>query len=158
MIGSLKLALGDLMLAVFLTHWFHFYFWGGPSPVPVNIWYERGVWGNVFAVLPLAPIGVAAGIAGYIWHKRIIARLHRRIDGLAAAHDEHAVHLKALLDAMDPETDGGITVLHERLDKVADDLDPLTPGGLGVINKRFDSFLDWLPQAPSHPDPKGPLP
>jgi hypothetical protein len=115
-------------LAFFIDHWFHFFFWGG-NPSPTNVWYERAVWGNVVAVFPLA----ALGLVGYLWHRGVMKEAHEKLDRLAAVHAAHTAHLKQLLDALDPETDGGLGDLRDLLDVA-------TPGGIGALREQLDDL------------------
>ena len=124
MIAVLELATNTVF-----THWFHYYFAGGPLPQTVNVWYERAVWGNVFADLPLAVI--AGGL--FLWHHFAVRDLHRKVDELASKHEAHDRHLKAILDALDPDTDGGLADVQKQIAAVDDKLDPTTPGGLKVL-------------------------
>lgn len=123
----------------FLTgHFWAYYFTG----YHVAHAYEAAVWGNVIAILPSAPVLAVAGVAAYYFHRRAMAPLHARIDELARAHqdhhDEHVELMKSLLDAMDPETDGGIAELQDRLD-------PDTPGGIGVLREQLDRLAHSNP-------------
>jgi len=104
------------------VHWWHLYF--DPAEKP---WYEGQVWGNVFAVLPLAVLGTI----GY-WVHKFVAKEHEDIDvKLERQHNEHSEHLKKILDALDPETPGSLA-------NIEDALDPQTPSGIGEILKRLD--------------------
>lgn len=109
----------------FATEGFWAFFFGQPG----HHFYEAAVYGNVVAVLPLAVLG----LFGWLWHRGVVGELHAKVDGLAAAHAEHAQHFKQILDALDPDTDGGIADLRDRLD-------PDTPGGIGVIRKQLDTL------------------
>lgn len=122
--------------ATLFTHFWQFFF---VPPEPGVPWYHGQVWGNVVAVLPLALLAVA----GFFWHKGVMDEAHEKIDKLAQAHDKHTEHLKAILDALDPDTDGGIADLHAKLDVIRDALDTHTPGGLKEIVDRLDG-----PEAP----------
>ncbi len=102
------------MLAFFIDHWFHFFFFGGSPPNPSPVWYERAVWGNVVAVLPLAILG---GI-GFFYHHIVVKRLH----------STHDAHLRQILAALDPESD-----TETRLDQIADAVDETTPGGIKTV-------------------------
>jgi hypothetical protein len=114
---------------VLFTHWFHFFFWGGAQPSPSPVWYERAVWGNVVAVLPLAVLG----LIGFLWHRGVVKELHAKIDREADARAEHTQHLKKIMDALDPETGGGIA-------DVLDRLEPSTPSGIGVLAGKLDAL------------------
>lgn len=103
------------MLAFFADHFVRFFFFGPGEPV----WYERAVWGNVVAVIPLA--GLA--LLGWFWHKGAVQEMHRKLDKAAERADVHAEHMKRVLDLLDPETDGGMAVVLDRLDAA-------TPGGI----------------------------
>ena len=124
-----------------LEHWFHYYFWGGPTPTTVNVWYERGVWGNVFADIPLAALALITGTIAFIWHKDVMERTHSKLDKAVEErqenhdellnqhqkhHDEIMLHLKKVIDSIDPESEGKIS-------DVLDRLDPSTEGGIKVI-------------------------
>lgn len=50
-------------------------------------------------------------------------------------HVEHAKHLKAIIDALDPETESDC-----QLDRIADALNPETPGGVEVIHKKVSEI------------------
>jgi heme exporter protein D len=82
--------------------------------------YEAAVWGNVVAVLPLAILGAS----GFVYHHTVLKR----------AHESHDAHLKAILAALDPESE-----TDSQLDRIADAVDTTTPGGLtdvlAAINK-----------------------
>ena len=99
------------------AHWFHIYF--DPYRAP---WYEGLVWGNVFAVLPLAVLGTI----GYWVHKWVTKDI-KEFDA-REAHDEHTKHLRAILDALDPEVESDST-----LDYIASQVNEETPGGLKTI-------------------------
>lgn len=114
-----------MIIAFFLTHWFQFNY--APLGQP---WYQGADWPNVFVLLPLAILGTA----GFFYHLAVTKRLHARIDDLATKHDQHAEKLKLVLDALDPETDGGLA-------DVLDRLDPGTPGGLAVIAHKLDDLV-----------------
>lgn len=127
------------MLAFFLDHFWHFFFWGPGKPV----WYERSVWGNVVATIPLAVMGAAA----FFWHRGVVRRLHEKIDRHEAAlkghiegQAEHGRKLLLILDALDPGTDGGITEIHNAIGKIADEINPDTPGGLRLVLDRLDGL------------------
>jgi len=109
-------------MAFFTDHFVHFFFFGPGQPV----WYERAVWGNVVAVIPLA---LLAG-AGWLWHKGAVEEMHRKLDAAAKRADVHAEHMKRILDALDPDTDGGIADVTAAVADVRDRLDVSTPGGL----------------------------
>ena len=102
------------MLAIFITHFWHYFFWGGPIPQPVNVWYERAVWGNVVAVLPMAVLGAG----GFTYHHFALKRMH----------ESHDRHLKRILDALDPETSS-----ETQIDRIADLVDDQKPGGVTVV-------------------------
>ena len=108
------------------AHWFHVYF--DPYHAP---WYEGLVWGNVFAVLPLAVLG---GI-GY-WVHKWITRDIKKFDA-KKAHDEHTKHLRAILDALDPEVESDTI-----LDTIADRVDEATPGGIGTLRAEIKAALE----------------
>ena len=114
-------------------HWWNYYFWGSHAPIPKNVWYERGVWGNVFAVLPLAVLGSIFGTIGYQIHKRITKDI-KKFDA-ERAHDEHSKHLRAILDALDPEVEGDTT-----LDFIATQVNENTPGGLKTLRDDIKSL------------------
>jgi hypothetical protein len=121
-----------LAQSTLFTHFWHFYF------VPVGEpWWRGAVWGNVIAIIPSAPVLLLLGTVGYFFHKRALDPLHAKIDALETLHAQrHADHLKLLstvLDAFDPDTDGGIA-------EVLDRLDPDTPGGIGALAERLKSF------------------
>jgi hypothetical protein len=103
------------------VHWWHLYF--DPTTGP---WYTGQVWGNVFAVLPLAVLGTI----GYWVHKWITKDI-KEFDS-KRAHDEHTRHLRAILDALDPNVESG-----SQLDVIADRVDETTPGGLGAVLERI---------------------
>lgn len=125
-------------------HWWNYYYWGRYLPTPKNVWYERGVWGNVFADIPLALVALGVGAWGFFWHKEIMRKTHEKLDKLAETHQGHTEHLKKILDALDPETDGGITDLHAKLDTIRDALDTHTPGGLTEIIDRLEKHDEPL--------------
>jgi hypothetical protein len=115
----------------FLTPHFWEFFFGESG----KHFYEANVYGNVIAVLPL---GVLA-IGGWLWHRGAVEETHRKLDLLAEKHDAHAEHLKKILDALDPESEGGIKVLHDHIMNVEDLLDPQTPKGLKVILEALET-------------------
>jgi hypothetical protein len=97
------------MLAFFLTHWFQYYF------VPVHeVWWKGAVWGNVFAVLPLAVLGAVA----FFYHRAEVKALH----------ESHDKHLRAILQALDPEAES-----ESMLDQIADRVSEETPGGIRTV-------------------------
>lgn len=92
-----------------ITHWFQFYF------APANeVWWRGAVWGNVFAVLPLAILGAIA----FFYHRAEVKALH----------ETHDRHLRAILNALDPEADS-----ESMLDQIADRVDEKTPGGIQAV-------------------------
>jgi hypothetical protein len=97
-----------------MLHFLQFFF--APEGKP---WFEGAVWGNVIAVLPLAILAAL----GWLWHKSAVSELHRKLNALAARHDEHAERLKRLLDAVDPD-------MEAKLDEIKNSVDPDTPVGL----------------------------
>jgi hypothetical protein len=116
----------------FLSHHFWAYYFTGYHTAH---FYEANVWGNVIAIAPSAPILLVLGAIGYFFHKRALDPLHAKIDAMeklhAERHETHVRLLSSVLDAFDPDTDGGIA-------EVLDRLDPDTPGGLGAIAERLD--------------------
>jgi hypothetical protein len=115
-------------------------------------WYHGQVWANVFVLAPLSILGAI----GFLWHHSVVKELHRKVNReaaareaahteLMAAHAEHAQHLKKLMDALDPETDGGIS-------EVVDRLEPGTPSGIGVLNGKLDRLGKSLALEPVKPD------
>lgn len=105
---------------LFFTHFWHFFF--DPN-TPNTAWYQGNVWGNVVAVAPLAILGVLA----FWWHH---SGVHKKLDAQARLLETHGAHLALIVDALDPETDGGLT-------DVLDRLDPTTDGGIKVIVDRL---------------------
>ena len=59
--------------AFFLTHWFHFFYDGKP-------WYSGQVWGNVFVIAIVAPLG-------YMWSKTKFWPLNSIRHGINHLHD-----------------------------------------------------------------------
>jgi hypothetical protein len=114
------------MLFFFTSYFWEFFFDNTPTQ---NHFYEAAVWGNVIAILPLA----IASIIAFVWHKGIVKQTHKKLDALAEKHTEHTEHLKKILDLLDPETDGGISVVHEKIDRMENELNLETPGGLKTI-------------------------
>jgi hypothetical protein len=105
-----------------MSHFLQFFF--APDGKP---WFEGAVWGNVVAVAPLAILGTV----GY-WIHRLFTREHERVnEKLERLHNAHSQHLKAILDALDPDTEGGIADVHAKLDAIKDEIDLETPGGIG---------------------------
>ena len=102
------------------AHWWHLYF----DPAE-KVWYEGAVWGNIFAILPAGVLGAIA----FFWHGVLV-------DEAKKAADQHTRHLKKILDALDPESDGGV---HIKLDQIVDDLDPKTDSGIGVIIHKLEN-------------------
>lgn len=99
------------------AHWFHVYF--DPYHAP---WYEGLVWGNVFAVLPLAVLGTIT-----YWVHKWITKGIQEFDH-EASHAELHRKLSALLDQLDPEVTTNST-----LDYIASQVNEETPGGLKTI-------------------------
>ena len=91
-------------------------------------WYWPEVRGNVLAIAP-------CGIAAYLWMRGKHTALTEAHASLKRAHLHAAAKLDALLDAINPETDGGLA---DALSAIRDGLDPDTPGGLGAIRERLD--------------------
>lgn len=121
-----------LAASTFISHWWEYYF------VPTNdVWWKGAVWGNVFAILPSLPVVGVLGVIGYFFHKRAMEPLHARVVQLERhnqdRHKEHVALLGELMDALDPDSEGGISDVLDRLDET-------TPGGITTI-------LDRLPPA-----------
>ena len=125
---AFDLAYSSLTLtASIIANFWHFFFWGGHYPIgPSNVWYERAVWGNVVATLPL---GIIAAL-GFWWHH---SGVHKKLDHQARQLELHGRHLKALIEALDPASEGGLA-------DVLDRLDPKTPSGIGAILERLDKL------------------
>lgn len=99
-----------LLAVFFLSHWFHFLFWGSP-------WYTGAIWGNIFVVFVAAPLG-------YLWSKtkfwplkyleRSHQELHQKIEDLHKKHDAHTrlqeAHTEEIKRLM-----GKIDELHRKL-------------------------------------------
>ena len=93
-----------LLAIFFLSHWFHFLFWGSP-------WYTGAIWSNIFVVFVAAPLG-------YLWSKtkfwplkyleRSHQELHDKIDELHRKHDIQQAHTEHLIQRIDD--------LHKKLD------------------------------------------
>jgi hypothetical protein len=113
-------------------HWWHLYFFPVGKP-----WYEGLVWGNVFAVLPLALLGTIT-----YWIHKWITKDIEEFDA-KKAHDEHSKHLRAILDALDPDVAGDTT-----LDYIAAQVNEETPGGLKTLR---DDIKELRGQRPSQP-------
>ena len=92
-----------------ITHWAQFFF-----DEPGKVWYEAAVWGNVVAVIPLAILGAIA----FFYHRAEVKALH----------ETHDRHLRAILNALDPEADS-----ESMLDQIADRVDEKTPGGIQAV-------------------------
>jgi hypothetical protein len=108
-----------MIATFFLTHWFQFNYAEPGAP-----WYHAADWPNVFVVLPLAILGFL-----YLRSKHLaILAAHQE---LKASHDEHAHKLDLLLSHCDPDGQGSIA-------QVLDRLDEKTPGGLQVIAEKID--------------------
>lgn len=110
-----------MVVAYIAEHWLRYNF----APVG-HPWYEGAAWPNVAAVLPLALLGAA----GFIYHHVVLRRMHRELE---ARHDEHSLKLAAMLDVLDPDSDGGLQVVLDRLDDQ-------TPGGLSATNDRIEAL------------------
>jgi len=125
-----------MIASTILRHFLEFFF--APDGKP---WYEGAVWGNVVAILPLAVLGTA----GY-WIHKYFTHEHKRFDA-ETAHDEHTKHLRAILDALDPEV-----VSESQLDIIADRVNEETPGGLGTVLKKLEELREAersrLPEEP----------
>ena len=118
----------------FTSYFWEFFFDNTPAQ---HHFYEAAVWGNVVAVLPLAIVAIIA----FIWHKGVVEETHRKLDVLAEKHDEHAEHLKKILDALNPETDGGISLLHEHIQRIENEINLKTPGGLKTILDEIEKLI-----------------
>jgi len=117
-------------------HWWDAYFFGGPGPA----WYLRLVWGNVFAVLPLG----LAGFVGYRVHK-LATKGREDVDAkLERHHNEHLEHMRKILDALDPDTDGGLNDIKELLDVHS-------PGGIGDLPDELKTRLGSPGSVPQTP-------
>ena len=92
-----------------MWHWFHYNFL--PSNEP---WYHGAIWPNVFVILVVAPLG-------WLW-------LRSKHLALTTAHKAHAEKLAQILDHLDPDTDGGMQTVLDRLDEN-------TPHGIGAIRE-----------------------
>jgi hypothetical protein len=99
------------------AHWWNLYFFPPGKP-----WYEGLVWGNVFAVLPLAILGTIT-----YWVHKWITKDIQKFDH-EASHAELHRKLSLILDQLDPEAESNST-----LDLIADRVNEETPGGLGTI-------------------------
>jgi hypothetical protein len=109
-------------------HWWEAYFFGGHGVV----WYLRLVWGNVFADI----VFFTGAALGYVWHQGVLKEAREETNRRIAKHqDIHTEHLKKILDALDPATDGGLA-------DIKDALDPTTPSGIGVILKELQAARD----------------
>jgi hypothetical protein len=110
------------------AHWWAYYFAGGSkAPEPNGAWYERGVWGNVFAVLPLAPVGVFFGTCAYFWHKGVVRDLEAEVE----KHKHHSKALDDLMGLLDPGRDDG--GLHARIEHIEQLADETLPGGVTAV-------------------------
>jgi hypothetical protein len=56
--------------------------------------------------------------------------VHRDIE---ARHDEHSARLRAILDVLDPATDGGLAIVVDRLDET-------TPRGIKAVLDEFETL------------------
>jgi len=101
-----------------IVRFWHFFF----AP-PGQDWFTGNVWGNVVAIIPLGVLGFIA----FWWHH---SGVHKKLDEQARQLEKHGAHLALIVDALDPETDGGLT-------DVLDRLDPTTDGGIKVIVDRL---------------------
>jgi hypothetical protein len=131
---------------IVITHLWHtdFQNWWNLYFDPANkSWYEGQVWGNVFAVLPLGILGAIGAAIGF-WVHKLVTKEHEDLDAkLERQHNEHSQHLKDILDALDPKTDGGIADIHTKLDEIKNELNPQTEGGLKLLLDRIEQ-LDKL--------------
>lgn len=100
------------------VHWWHLYFQPVGKP-----WYEGQVWGNVFAVLPLAVLAIPTGIAAYIWHKGVVKDLEKEVE----KHKVHSKIMQDLVKVLDPTVEGGA------LNDIKEALNTHTPGGLTEV-------------------------
>ena len=108
------------------AHWFHEYF--DPYHAP---WYDGLVWGNVFAVLPLAVLGTF----GYWVHKWLTKDIEKF--NHEASHNELHRKLDSILLQLDPEAES-----NSQLDVIADRVDENTPGGIGVLLTEIKKLID----------------
>ena len=79
------------MFAAFFSHWFHTFY--VPSSGP---WYGGQVWGNVFVVAVIAPLG-------WLWSRTRFFPLRPIQHGLTALHaqlDAHHAHNRWMAQAM----------------------------------------------------------
>ena len=106
-----------MIVALTVIHLLHYMYFPAHE-----VWYHGAVWSNVFVLAPLAVLGTI----GY-WIHKLITRDVEEFDA-KAAHDEHSKHLRAILDALDPDVESD-----SELDLIADRVDDETPSGLGVL-------------------------
>jgi biopolymer transport protein ExbB/TolQ len=94
-----------LTAAFFLMPLIKFFFLGHP-------WYVAAVWGNVFVIVVLVPLGWLWSRAKF-WPLRPlenrVEHLHDKVDGLHAKHDAHAEQLEKLAQHLE--------ALHKKLDE-----------------------------------------
>ena len=110
----------SLSIAIFFlhSHFWNFFFLGEPG----HQWWEAATWSNVAAVLPLAVLGTVT-----YWVHKVLTKDIEKFDA-EKAHDEHSKHLRAILDALDPEVESDSV-----LDYIAGQVNEDTPGGLRTI-------------------------
>ena len=115
------------------AHWFNFYFAGRDLPQVKNVWYERAVWGNVFAIIPTAIVLTPIGWASWVWHKGVVEDLEKEIAEHKLEHhklvqktikfldpEEGEPTLASISDSLDLETDGGLKTIHDKLTALAE--------------------------------------
>lgn len=112
-------------------HWWQYYFWGGGPVIPKNVWYERAVWGNVFALLPTAPIILATGLGVYVWHKGVVKDLEAEVE----RHKHHSRVLDDIVGYLDPDKDA--SDLHAKVEVISRSVDPNIPEGLTEMIKEL---------------------
>lgn len=95
-----------MIATVFLHFWHYFYV---PAAGP---WYSGNVWGNVFVIAVVAPLGWLWSKSKF-WPLRPIKHgidgLHKRVDELHARHDQNEANHAHLLER--------IEALHDKLDE-----------------------------------------
>ena len=104
-----------------MIHWFQYNF--APH---AELWYRGAIWPNVFVILVVAPLT-------FLWLRGKHLAILAAHDSLKAAHVEHAEKLDRLLNKLDPDTEGGIATVLDRLDEN-------TPHGVGAIHEKLKAL------------------
>jgi hypothetical protein len=95
--------------AVFFSHFFHYFYVPTSGP-----WYAGNVWGNVFVIAIVAPLG-------WLWAKSKFWPLIPIQKGIHGLHERHDEHKKALEDLTQ-----SVQLLHDKHDKLAENISQIS--------------------------------